>query len=61
MEELDVISFLAEYVANDENQGPGDVGCALDILRITGQHAQRKGKQQLTVADVEQVVEKFRH
>lgn len=55
-----VVAHLAEYVANDEDQGPGDVRCALDILRIAGQKVKREGKQQLTVADIEQVVEKFR-
>jgi len=55
----DVIETVAELVANGIEHGQGDVRRAIDLLRIAGQTAQQNGKRKVTVADVEQVVDRF--
>jgi len=52
-----VVDQIAEHVAQDAEHGQGDMRRAIDLLRMTGQQAQRNGKRKVTVADVEAVLD----
>lgn len=52
-----VIDRIAEHVSNEMDQGSGDIRCAIDLLRMAGQRAERECHSKVAREDVEAVLQ----
>ncbi len=56
-----VVDRIADHVANEKDGGSGDIRCAIDLLRMAGQRAERECHPKVTRNDVEAVLSPGQH